>query len=67
MQAKHGFFLMAILMFFYSTGCANNDAVGNTHGADSLAPVEKKSPNSNYKPAFSEQTRIRSVKTTTPL
>jgi|SRR4030095_2745247 aldose sugar dehydrogenase len=66
MQAKHGFFLVATLIFIYSTGCANNDAVGNTHNTDSSAPVERKAPNSNYKPAFSGQTRIRSVKTTTP-
>lgn len=29
-------------------------------------PVETKSPNSNYKPAFAGQTRINGVKTTTP-
>ena len=30
------------------------------------SPVETKAPNSNYKPAFSGQTRIAGVKTTTP-
>lgn len=29
-------------------------------------PVETKSPNTNYKPAFAGQTRVSSVKTTTP-
>jgi aldose sugar dehydrogenase len=29
-------------------------------------PVETKSPNTNYKPAFSGQTRVNAVKTTTP-
>jgi glucose/arabinose dehydrogenase len=65
MQAKNSFFLLVILMFIYSTGCANNESGANNNSADSLAPVETKSPNSDYKPAFSGQTRIRSVKTTT--
>jgi len=65
MQAKNFFLLPVILMFVHLTGCANNAGAGNNN-ADSLAPVETKTPNSNYKPAFSGQTRIRSVKTTTP-
>lgn len=37
------------------------------HETDSLLPpVETKAPNSDYKPAFSGQTRIGGVKTTTP-
>lgn len=66
MQAKNVFFLSVILMFVYSTGCANNESVGSHNNSDSLAPVETKAPNSDYKPAFSGQTRIRSVKTNTP-
>ena len=65
MQAKSIFFLSVILMFVYSTGCANDAGAGN-NTADSLAPVETKSPNSDYKPAFSGQTRIRRATTTTP-
>ena len=65
MQAKNVFFLSVFFMFIWSTGCANNVGAGNSNPTDSLAPVETKSPNSNYKPAFSGQTRIRSVKTTT--
>src|SRR6185369_3038817 len=65
MQAKNFFLLPVILMFVHLTGCANNAGAGNNN-ADSLAPVETKTPNSNYKPAFSGQTRIRSVKTATP-
>lgn len=43
---------------------ANN---GNTAATDStLPPVETKPPNSDYKPAFTEQTRIGGVRTTTP-
>lgn len=33
--------------------------------ADTSAPVETKSPNSEYKPAFAGQTRVKSVRTTT--
>src|SRR5215813_867031 len=65
MQAKNIFFLSVILVLVYSTGCAN-DAGGGNNSTDSLAPVETKKPNSDYKPAFSGQTRIRNVKTTTP-
>src|SRR5215510_5013324 len=66
MQVKNSFFLFAILMLFYSTGCASNETTGHNNTADSLAPVETKAPNTKYKPAFAGQTRIRSVKTTTP-
>src|SRR6185295_14745876 len=66
MQVKNGFLLSIVFVFVYSTGCANNETGGNSTIADSLAPVETKQPNSDYKPAFSGQTRIRSVKTTTP-
>jgi len=65
MHAKNVFFLSSFFLFIWSTGCANNVGAGNSNPTDSLAPVETKSPNSNYKPAFSGQTRIRSVKTTT--
>jgi glucose/arabinose dehydrogenase len=66
MQTKNSFLLSVSLMFVYLTGCANNETTGNNNNPDSLAPVETKAPNSNYKPAFSGQTRIRSVKTATP-
>jgi len=69
MQAKNTLFLSVILVLIYSASCANNE----TTAADStntdttgLPPVETKAPNSNYKPAFSGQTRIAAVKTTTP-
>ena len=69
MQAKNIFFLAAILTLVYSTGCANNNTapvVNNNTDTSGLPPVETKSPNSNYKPAFVGQTRIAGVKTTTP-
>jgi aldose sugar dehydrogenase len=69
MQAKINFFLSVILVLFYSTGCANNNTVSvaiNNTDTSGLPPVETKSPNSNYKSAFTGQTRIAGVKTTTP-
>lgn len=48
-----------------STNTPNGSGTGNN--ADSLLPpVETKSPNTDYKPAFTGQTRIGGVKTTTP-
>jgi len=69
MQVKNSFFLSAILMLVYLTGCANNstDSVANNNtDTTGLPPVETKSPNSDYKSAFAGQTRIGGVKTTTP-
>ncbi len=44
----------------------SGDAVGTSTGTDTTnAPVEKNKPNSDYKPAFEGQTRIRGVKTST--
>ena len=69
MSAKNIFFLSFILTLACSTGCANNgNAPVANDNADTigLRPVETKSPNSDYKPAFKGQTRIAGVKTTTP-
>jgi glucose/arabinose dehydrogenase len=49
--------------------CSSSPSVKHTgNGTDStgVAPVETKAPNSAYKPAFTGQTRIAGVKTTTP-
>ena len=66
---KHTFLLAVIVTLVYSTGCANNEpssaANNNVSDTSSSPPVETKAPNSNYKPAFSGQTRIGSVKTST--
>lgn len=69
MRAKHTLFLSIILVLIYSESCANNETASfNNNNTDTtgLPPVETKAPNSNYKPAFTGQTRIASVKTTTP-
>src|ERR1700733_11115394 len=56
--------LLVVLVFAYLAGCANKGAIRNK--LDSLPPVETKSPNSDYKPAFAGQTRIAGAKTNTP-
>jgi glucose/arabinose dehydrogenase len=63
-RARTTLSLLVVLVFAYLTGCANKGNIRNN--LDSLPPVETKSPNSDYKPAFVGQTRIAGVKTTTP-
>ena len=46
-----------------STSNGKNPSATST---DSTAPIETRSPNSDYKPAFAGQTRIGGVKTNTP-
>ncbi len=67
MQLKNTSVLVIIMVLVYSAGCANNETMPiNNTDTSGLPPVETKAPNSNYKPAFSGQTRIGGVKTTTP-
>jgi glucose/arabinose dehydrogenase len=71
MRTKNILFSLIILMSVCTTSCANDGSehvANNNTDTDSthLPPVETKSPNSDYKPAFSGQTRIAGVKTTTP-
>jgi len=70
MQLKNSSLLAIILMLVHATGCANNNNASTVANRNTdttgLPPVETKSPNSNYKPAFAGQTRIGGVKTTTP-
>jgi glucose/arabinose dehydrogenase len=69
MRTKNILFSLFIMMSVCTTSCAND---GSEHSENTntdtthLPPVETKSPNSDYKPAFSGQTRIEGVKTTTP-
>jgi glucose/arabinose dehydrogenase len=47
--------------------CSSHSTSPTENGTDSVyAPVETKAPNSDYKPAFTGQTRIAGVKTKTP-
>ena len=70
MQLKSGSLFVIMLVFMYSTGCANDNnthpVANNNPDTTGLPPVEKKSPNSDYASAFAGQTRIAGVKTTTP-
>ena len=67
MQAKNTLFLSVILMLVYSASRANSETTSfDKTDTTVLPPVEIKAPNSNYKPAFSGQTRIAGVKTITP-
>jgi aldose sugar dehydrogenase len=69
MQLKNSSLLAMIFMFVYTPGCANNNihpVATNITDTAALPPVETKPPNSDYKSAFSGQTRIGGAKTTTP-
>lgn len=62
--------ITAITVVFASCGSPSTPHEGDgkdTTGIDSVyAPVETKPPNTDYKPAFTGQTRIAGVKTKTP-
>ena len=68
MQPNHSIYLTAILVLISTAGCANKNAASTMSGGDSskLPPVETNQANTNYKPAFTGQTRIAGVKTVTP-
>jgi glucose/arabinose dehydrogenase len=51
-------------LFFISFSCSGNNHSEN-NPVDTLPPVETKKPNTDYKPAFKGQTRIKAVKTKT--
>ncbi len=67
---KHSLLALTMVQLFVccSPSAQNNVTSGNTTPAanGSLPPVETKSPNTEYKPAFAGQTRVAGVKTTTP-
>ena len=69
MQLKSSSLFVIPLLFVYAMGCANNGntvpGARNNSDTSGLPPVEKKSPNSDYKSAFAGQTRIAGVKTNT--
>ena len=69
MQVKSSYFLPVILLIALASCSGNTENVSmidSKTDTNGLAPVETKSPNSNYKPAFTGQTRISGVKTITP-
>jgi len=69
MQAKTFIRLTSLFLSSCLIGCgSNNSSSASTPAVDSskLTSVETQKPNSDYKPAFEGQTRIKPVKTTTP-
>ncbi len=69
MQIKHKLLLSAMLFTFNAIGCrSENTSPYPTVIIDTtkFPPVETNNANTDYKPAFAGQTRIASVKTTTP-
>src|SRR3954466_15021156 len=68
MHVKNSMFFSAFLVFICSAGCANNETnypARNNTDTTGLPPVETKTPNTKYKPAFSGQTRVAGVRTST--
>ena len=58
------FYIPALSLFLILSSCKQSTANAQKVGND--GSVETKDPNSNYKPAFQGQTRIKAVKTSTP-
>ncbi|HEY0039925.1 MAG TPA: PQQ-dependent sugar dehydrogenase, partial [Flavisolibacter sp.] len=58
-------FLTCIGILLSACGTSTPNGLGTTDTTGN-PPVETRAPNSDYKPAFAGQTRIGSVKTTTP-
>ena len=57
----------AIGLAFSTSGCSAQKGVAPAAGNNAtLAPVETRAPNTNYKPAFAGQTRVAGVQTKTP-
>ena len=57
---------IAILtLIFTSSNCGDDKGHTNTNQPDILPPVETSEPNTDYKPAFEGQTRIKGAKTET--
>lgn len=62
----HQFFYAVSLFSIASIGCGNKKTTAsNSSDSSKLPPVETKTANTNYKPAFPGQTRVAGVKTTT--
>jgi len=67
MQSKHRLSFTVLLALIHFAGYSNKvTSVSVITDTTGLPPVETKSPNTDYKPAFSGQTRIAGAKTTTP-
>ncbi len=60
------FFRVGLILIIISCNSKNSTPQTSTQNLGELPPVETEAPNSNYKPAFDGQTRIKGVKTQTP-
>ncbi|MBK8951713.1 MAG: PQQ-dependent sugar dehydrogenase [Chitinophagaceae bacterium] len=60
-------YLSAIIVLSLSCGTQSSKYPAKEKKAKAGQPVETQKPNADYKPAFTGQTRIGSVKTTTPI
>lgn len=67
MRALVGVLMGGALLSCHSNSQSNTDQKVSTATADSLPPVETKTPNSDYKPAFAGQTRVKGTKTQTAI
>jgi glucose/arabinose dehydrogenase len=67
MRALIGMLMSGALLSCHSNSQSNTDQKSGISTADSLPPVETKKPNSDYKPAFVGQTRVKGTKTKTPI
>lgn len=67
MQEKSAVYILAFLTLLFFVVVPNYALSSSNFNSDSsrLPPVETNAPNSNYKPAFTGQTRIAGAKTTT--
>lgn len=70
-RIKQKLFLLGVSLMSTLAACNNSagNAANNSNQPDSnaLPPVETQKPNTDYKPAFPEQTRAPGAKTETPL
>jgi glucose/arabinose dehydrogenase len=57
---------LIVLVSILATACNKKQQQGQAETAKGI-PVETKSPNADYKPAFAGQTRVQGVKTKTPI
>ncbi|RNA61139.1 PQQ-dependent sugar dehydrogenase [Chryseobacterium nematophagum] len=63
MKFNH-FYASSLILFLIISSCDKNNAQAQKLKSDESVETEK--PNSDYKPAFKGQTRIKAVKTSTP-
>lgn len=66
MKCFRTIFAGVLFLLFITAFTCSNDKIPQEQSTEPLPPVETQKSNTNYKPAFEEQTRIAGVKTNTP-